>query len=339
MALEPTLEAVGAAAGVSRATVSRVINGSPKVSPTAKEAVERAIAELGYTPNRAARSLVTRRTDTVALLFSEPEARVFADPFFVALVRGITAITAEVDMNLVLLIAQDDAEHERARRYLRRDHVDGVVLMSLHGDDPLPRLLEEAGVPTVQVGRPLAGADVCYVDADNRGGARLAVEHLVEQGRRKIATIAGPSSMSPGIDRLAGYRDALKTGGTRSPKGLVEEGDFDEASGYEAMLRLLAREPALDAVFSASDLMAVGALRALREAGRDVPGDVAVIGFDDAPFASHTLPPLTTVRQPLEEMSRQTAELLLERIADGNGALRHVTCATELVRRESALAH
>jgi DNA-binding LacI/PurR family transcriptional regulator len=330
----PTLEEVGAVAGVSRATVSRVINRSPKVSPEARTAVERAIAKLGYTPNRAARSLVTRRTDVLALYVSEPEERVFSDPIFATVVRGMGAATADTEMTLVLVMAKAEEERERARRFLRRDHVDGVVLMSLHGDEPLPRQLARAGMPTVQIGRPLGRAGVPYVDADNRGGARLAVEHLLEGGRRTIATVSGPWNMNAGVDRLEGYRDALRRGGLALRNELVEEGDFGEASGYEAMRAMLGREPALDAVFAASDLMAVGALRALREAGRDVPDDVAVVGFDDAPFAGHTVPPLTTIRQPLDEMTRRTADLLLAQIrgepTDGN-----VICPTELVVRQT----
>ncbi|MGZ8740085.1 MAG: LacI family DNA-binding transcriptional regulator, partial [Gaiellaceae bacterium] len=239
----PTLEEVGAAAGVSRATVSRVINRSPKVSPEAREAVERAVAKLGYTPNRAARSLVTRRTDVVALFVSEPESRFFSDPIFAAVVRGMSAATADVDMNLVLVVAQAEGEHERARRFLRRDHVDGVVLMSLHGDEPLPRQLHRAGMPTVQIGRPFGRSGVPYVDADNRGGARLAVEHLLGLGRRRVATITGPSNMNVGIDRLDGDRDSIGAAGLQLLPELVEEGDFGEASGYEAMKALLSREP------------------------------------------------------------------------------------------------
>jgi DNA-binding LacI/PurR family transcriptional regulator len=332
----PTLEEVGEVAGVSRATVSRVVNGSPKVSPEAKVAVERAIAKLGYSPNRAARSLVTRRTDTIALVVCEPETRVFAEPFFASVVRGISAAAAGADKNLVIVIAQDEADRERARRYLRRDHVDGVVLMSLHGDDPFPRLLKNGGVPTVLFGRPFGRAIVPYVDADNRGGGRLAVEHLLSLGRRTIATITGPASMCAGIDRHAGYRDALEAAGLPVRRGLVEEGDFGEESGYRAMLRLLARNQTLDGVFAASDLMAAGALHALREARREIPGDVAVIGFDDSPIASHTLPTLTSVRQPVDEMTATTAELLLARIADDAAPLDHIVCATTLVRRRSA---
>ena len=332
----PTLEEVGAVAGVSRATVSRVINRSPKVSPEARKSVERAIAKLGYTPNRAARSLVTRRTDVVALFVSEPEERVFSDPIFASVVRGMSAATAEIDMTLVLVMAQDDGERERARRFLRRDHVDGVVLMSLHGDEPLPRQLIRTGMPTVQIGRPFGRSGAPYVDADNRGGARLAVEHLLESGRREIATITGPSNMNAGIDRFVGYGEALGVAGLGARAELVEEGDFGEASGYDAMQALLERVPKLDAVFAASDLMAVGALRALREAGRQVPDDVAVVGFDDAPVARLTVPPLTTIRQPLDEMTARTAELLFRQISGEPGGPRSVVCETSLVLRRTA---
>src|SRR5262249_49593673 len=195
MAPRPTLEEVGEVAGVSRATVSRVINNSPKVSPEVRTAVERAIAKLGYSPNQAARSLVTRRTDAIALVVCEPEEQFFADPFFAAIVRGLGSTTAEVDKNLVLMIMQGDAERERARRYLRPEHVDGVVLMSLHGDDPLPRQLRAAGVPAVLIGRPVGKPALPYVDADNRGGARHAADPLVPPRRREDAAGAGAPNM------------------------------------------------------------------------------------------------------------------------------------------------
>jgi len=332
----PTLEEVGEVAGVSRATVSRVINNSPRVSPSAREAVERAIAKLGYTPNQAARSLVTRRTDAIALVVAEPEARFFSDPFFSAVVRGVSSAAAEADKNVLLLVLQDEAERERARRYLRPEHVDGVLLLSLHGDDPLPRQLERAGVPTVLIGRPLGRIALPFVDADNRGGAREGVQHLIGLGRRAIATIAGPSNMCAGIDRLEGYREALERFGLPFRKGLVGEGDFFEESGYREMTKLLGRRPEIDAVFAASDLMAVGALRALREAGRRVPDDVAVIGFDDAPIAQLTLPPLTTIRQPLDAMTSAAADLLVRRLGNGAGKPEQIVCATTLVRRASA---
>ena len=332
----PTLEDVGAAAGVSRATVSRVINRSPKVSPGVRALVEDAIAKLGYAPNQAARSLATRRTDTVALVVCEPDSRFFSDPFFAAVIRGVGAAAAEADKTLVLLVLQDEAAHERARRYLRPEHVDGVLLMSLHGDDPLPRQLDRAGVPTVLLGRPLGRSGLPFVDADNRGGARQAVEQLLGLGRRTIATIAAPSSTCAGIDRLDGYRDALEAAGIAVRKDLVAEGDFFEESGERETARLLARHPDIDAVFAASDLMAAGAIRALRAAGRRVPADVAVVGFDDAPIASHTLPTLTTVRQPLDEMTAAAAGLLLRRVEDASAKVGRIVFPTTLVRRGSA---
>jgi DNA-binding LacI/PurR family transcriptional regulator len=329
----PTLEQVGALAGVSRATVSRVVNGSPRVSAEARVQVERAVAKLGYVPNRAARSLVTRRTDSIALIVAEPESRFFSEPFFAAVVRGVSAALAETDVQLVLLMAQDAAHRGRLEQYVTGGHVDGVLLASLHGDDPLPRTLQRAGVPTVLVGRPAGDAPDSYVEADNRGGAREAVVHLVGRGHRRIATITGPMDMAVGQDRLDGYQDGLRAAGLPADPQLVEGGDFTE-EGAAAMRRLLEREPGLDAVFAASDLMAAGALRALKAAGRRVPGDVAVIGFEDS-TARYAEPQLTTVSQPVEEMGRQAARLLLAKVA-GEAAGMSVILETELVVRASA---
>jgi DNA-binding LacI/PurR family transcriptional regulator len=331
----PTLEQVGAEAGVSRATVSRVVNGSPRVSPDAKAAVERAIAQLGYVPNRAARSLVTRRTDTIALVVSEPEARLFADPFFSAVVRGLGGAFAGYGLHMAIVLAQGREEHDRVERYILQGHVDGAVLMSLHGHDPLPESLARVGIPAVQIGRPLGTPGLPFVDADNHGGARTAVLHLRACGRRRVGTITGPADMSAGQDRFAGYRDALTSARRRPATTLVENGDFTEEGGEAAMARLLRRVSDLDGVFVASDPMAAGALRALRIAGRRVPEDVAVVGFDDAPLSRHTSPQLTTVRQPLDAMARATADLLVARLS-GATSPEHVIVPTSLVVRESA---
>jgi DNA-binding LacI/PurR family transcriptional regulator len=340
----PTLEQVAALAGVSRATVSRVVNGSPKVSPVVRAQVERAVAKLGYVPNRAARSLVTRRADSIALVVSEPHARFFSEPFFAGMVRGVSAALAETGVQLLLLIAQDLPDRGRLERYVVGGHVDGVLLASLHGDDPLPGTLERAGVPAVLVGRPAGrggprvdrGTPASYVDADNRGGAGKAVDHLARRGRRTIATITGPLDMGVGLDRLDGYRDGLRAAGLTEADDLVETGDFTEEGGAAAMARLLARPgPPVDAVFAASDLMAAGALRALRAAGRRVPEDVAVVGFEDSAVARYAQPPLTTVRQPIEEMGRQATRLLLARVAGEPGGM-HLILDVELVVRASA---
>ena len=333
----PTLEQVAALAGVSRATVSRVVNGSPKVSPAVRAQVERAVAKLGYVPNRAARSLVTRRADSVALVVSEPHARFFSEPFFAGMVRGVSAALAETGVQLLLLIAQDLPDRGWLERYVVGGHVDGVLLASLHGDDPLPGTLERAGVPAVLIGRPVdQAAPGSYVDADNRGGAGKAVGHLARRGRRRIATITGSLDMGVGQDRLEGYRDGLAAAGLAGAGDLVETGDFTEEGGAAAMGRLLERpgDP-VDAVFAASDLMAAGALRALRAAGRRVPEDVAVVGFEDSAVARYAQPPLTTVRQPIEDMGRQATRLLLAQVAGEAGGM-HLILDTELVVRASA---
>lgn len=329
----PTLEAVARRAGVSRATVSRVVNGSPTVAEPIQEAVRRAVAELGYVPNLAARSLVTQRTDSVALVLPESSSRVFSDDqFFPSVIRGVAQELEEQDKQLVLLMVDSAAGHDRVERYAMARHVDGVLFASIHGADPLPELLARRGIPVLCNGRPLGKATVPYVDVDHVGGVATAVRHLLAIGRTRIATIAGPQDMVAGIDRLAGYRTELRGSRRRS---IVALGDFTRESGAVAMRELLEDDPALDAVFIASDLMAHGALRTLREAGRRVPEDVAVIGFDDVEMARYTDPPLTTVRQPILEIGRQMARQLL-RLAAGEAIEHAVVLPTELVVRESA---
>jgi DNA-binding LacI/PurR family transcriptional regulator len=329
----PTLEKVAARAGVSRATVSRVVNGSTRVAPQIREAVKRAVDELGYVPNLAARSLVTQRTDSIALVVDEPPTRVFSDdPFFSGIIRGVSQELEAAGKQLVLMLAGSVPSHDRVERYAAAGHVDGVLVASLHGADPLPGTLMRKGIPVVCGGRPLARNQLPYVDVDNVGGASSAVRHLLSTGRQRIATIAGPQDMNAGIDRLAGYRSALRDSDRRS---IVAVGDFTRESGSEAMRQLLEDDPALDGVFVASDMMAMGALRALRQAGRRVPDDVAVVGFDDVDNARYTEPPLTTVRQPTIEMGRQMVRLI-NRLTEGGAAEAPVVLPTELVVRESA---
>jgi DNA-binding LacI/PurR family transcriptional regulator len=317
-----------------------VVNGSPQVSAAAKAAVEQAIAELGYVPNRAARALVTQRTDSVALVVSESEERVFGEPFFAGIIRGISSLLLETPLQLWLAMAQSKAERDRVEHHLTPQHVDGVLLMSLHGTDPLPALLAQRGLPVVLCGLPsgsilLSGDQVSCVDADNEGGARAAVEHLLARGRRRVAAIAGPQDMGVGVARLDGYRQALRAAGLPVHEERVGFGDFSEMSGAAAMRALLERDPHLDAVYAASDLMAVGAMRVLRDRGRRIPEDVAVVGFEDSVLARQTEPALTTVHQPVEAMGREMVRLLLARIA--GAAPTAVMVETHLVERASTV--
>lgn len=334
--LPPTLEEVAAAAGVSRATVSRVVNGSPKVSDRVRAQVEQAISRLGYVPNRAARSLATGRSGSVALVVHEPGSRVFAEPFFAGIIRGTGQALAEADLAMMVLFASSDEECERIVRFLTHGHADGALLISLHGADPLPHALARARFPLVLLGRPLDGLDVAYVDADNRGGAVLATRHLIERGRRRIATITGTVDMAVGQDRFDGYLAALNAAGIPDRPELVAHGDFSQASGDRAMRELLAAAPDLDAVFAASDLMALGAIQALQEAGRRIPDDVAVIGFEDSPAAARSVPPLSSVHQPLEEFAPEMVGLLLSQLAgDRSAGPATVLLPTSLIARET----
>ena len=332
----PTLEVVAEQAGVSRATASRVVNGSSRVSPEAHAAVTRAISALGYVPNRAARSLVTRRTNTLVLIVHERPDTVFEDPFFANVLRGVNAALSSTDLQLVLLHARGDQQRERALRYVSNGHVDGALLISLHGDDPMPNAIVAAGIPMVAMGRPQSGRRADYVDADNAGGGQDAVRHLVAAGRRCLATVAGPLDMSAGVDRLRGYGEATRAARMPAAADRVALADFTEAGGYRAMKLLLERTPEIDGVFVASDLMAIGALRALRESGRQVPDDVSVVGFDDAPLASYSDPPLTTIRQPVGSLGQEMVRLLLDRLSDPRGDPKAVILPTELVIRSSA---
>jgi DNA-binding LacI/PurR family transcriptional regulator len=333
----PTLEEVAAAAGVGRGTASRVINGSTKVSDKARQAVELAIAELGYVPNRAARTLVTQRTEAVALVIAESEERVFGEPFFAGVVRGIGTALSDAGLQLVLLLADTAHRNGRLDEYLTRQHVDGVLLLSLHDDDMLPERIRARGLPVVLGGRATEDQPGAYVDADNALGARLAVDHLVHRGRTRIATIAGPADMVVGRTRHEGYLAGLRAAGLDAcAEALVVRGDFSQESGESGMRVLLSRQPDLDAVFCANDLMAAGALRVLREAGLDVPGNVSVVGFDDAPLAQSTHPPLTTVHQSPEQMGREMVALLLDTMAHPDRPPEPRLLETRLVVRESS---
>lgn len=330
----PTIRQVAAAAGVSRATASRVINGGHLVSEQSRRAVEAAIMDLGFSPNPAARSLATRRTGSVALVVPEPNSRLLTDPFFGGIINGLSLALDDSDLQMVLLIARQGASTERAALYLTTGHVDGAVIASHHRDDALNRELVASGLPCVFIGRPLDVVGAHYVDMDNSLGARLATEHLISSGRQRIGTVAGPADMIAGVDRLAGWRDALQAAGR--PTDAVEYGDFTARGGSAAMGRLLERHPDLDAVFVASDLMASGALSQLAAHGIRVPQDVAVFGFDDSGVAETTDPPLSTVAQPVGEMAMRAGAMLRALLSDDYVSDEPLLFAARLALRGSA---
>ncbi|MFD4877675.1 LacI family DNA-binding transcriptional regulator [Streptomyces sp. NPDC058420] len=338
----PTLEEVAARAGVGRGTVSRVINGSPRVSDATRAAVEAAVAELEYVPNTAARALAANRTDAIALVVPEPETRFFAEPYFSDMLKGVGTQLADTELQLLLIFAGSDRERQRLAQYLAAHRVDGVLLVSVHADDPLPDLLAALEIPAVISGPRSATEPLTSVDSDNYGGARSAVEHLLSRGRTRIAHITGRLDVYGAQRRVDGYREALLDAGHEVDEHLIQPGDFTEEGGRRAMTELLVRRPDVDAVFAGSDVMAAGARQVLREEGRRIPDDVALVGYDDSAIARHMDPPLTSVRQPIEEMGRSMIDLLLAEIADRRPAAtrgperRQAVLATELVTRASS---
>lgn len=327
----PTIRDVAAAAGVSRGTVSRVINGGHWVSPEARAAVDEAIRTTGYTANHHARSLATGRANSLAFLLTEPQHLLFADPTFSILLRGAAEALAQRHMTLVLLVAGTAEERENVGHFVGAGHVDGVLLISSHESSPMLDMLMAARVPTVACGIPLGHAgDIPTVSVDEVASARAMTRHLRDQGRSRIAMIAGPSDTPGGRYRVVGYREEL---GADFDPLLVEEGDYSQDSGAAAMAALLARAPDIDAVFAASDRMAAGAMATLRKAGRTVPGDVAVGGFDDSGLAESLEPPLTTMRQPFADISSAMVELVLQVINGAEASSR--TLPTSLIVRQS----
>jgi DNA-binding LacI/PurR family transcriptional regulator len=330
----PTLADVARTAGVSPATASRVLNGFPQVRDQTRRQVEQAVRALGYVRRRAARTEEGQRTGTVAVVVCEDGLRLFSDPFFGRIMSGISREFTAAGVQFVVLMLQATAQ-AATLRYLGGGHVDGALFVSTHAR--YTTALSRADFPVVGAGRPMVPdpARYTYVDVDNRGGAEAAVRHLQATGRQRIATVAGPKDMAPGRDRLAGYVAAISGSGVVD-LGSVAHGDFGQASGEHAMRQLLDRRPGLDAVFVASDVMAVGVLRALRRAGRRVPDDVAVIGFDNLPISRTTDPPLTTVSQPVEALGARSARELLAVLGGTAGQPRRVVLGTALVVRESA---
>src|SRR5581483_2858416 len=284
-------------AGVSRSTVSRVINNDPKVNAKTRKRVQSVLLDLNFQPNAAARVLAAGRTHVLGLVIPMRVSALFSDPYFPLLIQGISAACNKYEYSTMLWLAEPEYERRMIQQIVSASLIDGVIVASALTDDPVVEAVCARRIPFVLVGRHPVYDDISYVDVDNRISARDATMHLLRLGYKRVATIAGPHTMIAGMDRLDGYRDAFRMRGLAVDPNLIVEGDFSEESGYRAIQQLLRREP--DAVFVASDSMALGALRALREVGKRAPQDIAIVGFDDMPFAAHTDPPLTTVRQPI----------------------------------------
>lgn len=354
----PTITEVARRAGVSTGTVSRHLNGGHWVSPDSAKAIARAIRETGYVANSTARRLRTGRSGTVAFVIDEPPASFFEDPTFESLVIEVGQALAARDQSMVLLLAGDEDSAKRAENFLLTSGVDGAVTASAQPQHHLFERIQTAGIPLVNVGSPAGLEDrVAFVAADDREGARMMARHLLERGARRLAVIAGPAHTPGGSLRPEAFADAVRdagrtggAGGTSAADGpegadesvaegaaarivTVRHGDYSERSGEDCAAGILAEHPDVEAIFAANDRMARGAISALRAAGRAVPEDVLVGGFDDSAGAVAEDPPLTTVRQDFRRIAVELVDALAKQI-DG-GVRANVVVPVQLVVRDS----
>jgi LacI family transcriptional regulator len=330
-----TLEDVARLAGVSRSTVSRVVNHDPLVKESTRVAVEEVLRKLDFQPNLAARGLAAGRTNVLGLVIPMGVGELFTDPFFPLFIQGVTSACNAQDYSVMLWLAEPEYERRTIRQILYNGLVDGVIVASMLTDDPIIEALAERRLPFIQTGRHPTRDRVNFVDVENRRGAFTAVRHLFSSGHTRVAAISGPQNMIAGIDRYQGYRDAFEECGQDPDPDLNGRGDFTEKGGYLAMRELLGESP--DAVFAASDAMALGALRAIQEAGLRVPQDIALVGFDDIPAASRSMPALTTIRQPIQKAGATAAETLIDIIQHPRPQPCKIILPVELVVRGSSV--
>ena len=335
--MSATVREVARRAGVSPMTVSRVINGGRRVSPETRLAVEKVIAALGYVPNGLARGLTSRKSMILGLIVPD-----VGNPFYAPIVRGAESIARRAGYGVILCNSESNLAYEG--EYIAdmlRQRVDGLLIAAV-GDDSRAHLLrlERHGVPYVLIDRAVPGIDADLVQGDSVGGARRLVEHLVSLGHRRIGVIAESLSVSTSRDRRRGYHDALEAAGIEPDRDLLVETTVDLRGGYLGMQALLQLEPRPTAVFAINNLTAVGAVKAIRELGLELPGDIALVAFDDIEHVASLCPFLTVMPQPAETFGTVAAQLLLDRVADRVPAQRRVVILpSELIVRASCGAH
>lgn len=335
MSRRPTLVDVARLAGVSRATAARAIAGQPTVDPALAARVEEAARELGYTTNPAARALRRGRAGAVAIVVPASDAQGQSGPFTAAPIRAATRVIFDAGQQPVLLL-DEGRDTERLVRHLSAGHVDAAVVILLYESTRLDQVLADVPIPVAHVGRPSSerSADGWFVEADQAGGGRQAAETLLAAGRRRLATLAGPDHFGPGRERLQGFADRCREAGV--DPGPRVPGEYELEAGTRAAEELLRQRPDVDGIFATSDLVAAGALRALAAAGRRVPDDVAIVGFDDTVVAATSDPPLTSVRQPFDELGTRAARLALALLAGtAEGPRRQVVPTTVTVREST----
>lgn len=330
-----TIEDIARLAGVSRSTVSRVINGQPSVRPTVRDRVQDVISTYGYTPQAAARQLVTQKTSTIGLILPDNAYHLFGNPIFALEGQGVSQVCAQKGYISMLFLGRQDMEEQTLFNLLRGRHFDGIVLISGDSNDPCPVFLQDARIPYVRIGHDPQRQNEHYVDVDNVEAARIAVNHLISLGHRRIAVLKGLLKDNCSHERYEGYRQALAAAGIPLDPDLVGQGDWSTASGYEHTKRFLQLKEPPTALFSSNDMMVAGVIRAAQEEGLVVPDDLAIVGFDDLPQTTMIYPELTTIRQPCVELGVRATELLIKRLENEHCEPEHIILPTELIIRQS----
>lgn len=329
-----TLEDIAQKSGVSRSTVSRVLNDHPNVSKKVREHVKEVIQQTGYQPHPAARALVSNRAWTCGLILPRTINSFFTDPYYPCLIQGIAQACSKQGYTFSLFLMGDKEDEDRmCSRVSRRGFMDGILFQSDQRNDILVDQLVDSGIPLVILGRPFQGKKISYVDVDNVESVETAIQYLVDTGHKRIGTITGPQNTTVGIDRKIGYKQTLQKNNIPIDEALMVEGTFTEESGYMGMKQLLPIKP--DAVFAASDQMALGAMRAVREEGLEIPKDISIVGYDDFPMVSPARPALTTVRQPVAKFGFEALKMLISLVEDGLEPSRQVILQSELIIRDS----
>ncbi|HSM26329.1 MAG TPA: LacI family DNA-binding transcriptional regulator [Anaerolineaceae bacterium] len=329
------LEDIAKKAGVSRSTVSRVVNNQLNVSDKVRQRVLKVIQETGFSPNAAARTLVSQRSNTIGLVLPHSVSTFFTDPYYPHLIKGISLACNHYDFTLALFVAGSREYQEKILpRLSSPGFLDGIIIQSGHqAEQSIIQELVKTRIPVLVAGRPLYEDQICFIDIDNVAASEKAVRHLIQTGYKHIATITGLLSSTVGYDRLTGYKKALESSSLKYNPALIMESDFTESGGYTAMQKLLPFKP--DAIFAASDMMAIGAIRAIRDAGLKVPNNVAVVGFDDLPIPAVNEYQLTTINQPVVQFGFKAVETLMELIESNTAVVKQVLLETELIVRKT----
>jgi DNA-binding LacI/PurR family transcriptional regulator len=328
---KPTYSEIAEVAGVSEATVSRVLNGDDRVHPDRAKAVKKAVSKLGYRRNRSAAALASGKSRLIAIVI-EDDLSVFSDPFWSSVSSSLSKVLMENELQTLLMVAPSNEVDGPVAHYLEGGEVDGAIFFQMH-KDTLVKKLAKQGLPVVIAGSPHKDAGLAYVDTDNYGGGKLATQHLFDTGCKRVAVITGDVGATAGRLRLDGILSACKLNKYEPMKTHIANGDYSLESGREQMTKLLAMKSRPDGVFVANDLMAVGAIKAIRDAGFGCPEDIKIVGFDDSLLAQTSRPELTTIRQDIVKLGETVANLMINVI---NGEKpQPIILPTELVIRES----